>query len=155
MHEPFLYKLRGDPPALHSFPTRRSSDLRRSIVPGWDVTTVTRRRFDLGRLVLASLVAATGGGERREEDRKSTRLNSSHMSISYAVFWLKKKRRSLPDRHTAPHDAVDVCSLVLMCHRSRCTSRFYTSCAETPQRYTLSLHDALPISAARSSRGGT
>src|SRR5690242_21219096 len=32
-------------------------------------------------------------GEDREcsEDRKSTRLNSSHMSISYAVFCLKKK----------------------------------------------------------------
>src|SRR5438477_7349291 len=28
-----------------------------------------------------------------EEDRKSTRLNSSHMSISYAVFCLKKKKR--------------------------------------------------------------
>src|SRR4051812_49994476 len=27
-------------------------------------------------------------------DRKSTRLNSSHMSISYAVFCLKKKKRS-------------------------------------------------------------
>src|SRR5438477_8752754 len=30
-------------------------------------------------------------------DRKSTRLNSSHMSISYAVFCLKKKT------HLAPH----------------------------------------------------
>src|SRR5699024_12727818 len=29
-----------------------------------------------------------------EEDRKSTRLNSSHVSISYAVFCLKKKRQS-------------------------------------------------------------
>src|SRR5438477_6163108 len=29
-------------------------------------------------------------------DRKSTRLNSSHMSISYAVFCLKKKIRSIP-----------------------------------------------------------
>src|SRR5438876_1541597 len=28
----------------------------------------------------------------REEDRKSTRLNSSHPSISYAVFCLKKKK---------------------------------------------------------------
>src|SRR5207249_7678819 len=28
------------------------------------------------------------------EDRKSTRLNSSHVSISYAVFCLKKKRRT-------------------------------------------------------------
>src|SRR5437870_1412643 len=26
------------------------------------------------------------------EDRKSTRLNSSHVVMSYAVFWLKKKR---------------------------------------------------------------
>src|SRR4051812_49964138 len=34
-------------------------------------------------------------GRRRcaREDRKSTRLNSSHMSISYAVFCLKKKKK--------------------------------------------------------------
>src|SRR5699024_11834086 len=30
--------------------------------------------------------------ERRIQDRKSTRLNSSHVSISYAVFCLKKKK---------------------------------------------------------------
>src|SRR5580698_11325335 len=30
---------------------------------------------------------------RRSSDRKSTRLNSSHMSISYAVFCLKKKKK--------------------------------------------------------------
>src|SRR5690348_17864562 len=30
---------------------------------------------------------------RNEEDRKSTRLNSSHPSISYAVFCLKKKKK--------------------------------------------------------------
>src|SRR5438477_1447507 len=29
-----------------------------------------------------------------KEDRKSTRLNSSHMSISYAVFCLKKKKKT-------------------------------------------------------------
>src|SRR3712207_8759871 len=33
----------------------------------------------------------TDGG--REEDRKSTRLNSSHANISYAVFCLKKKKQ--------------------------------------------------------------
>src|SRR5437868_12890720 len=33
--------------------------------------------------------------ERSAEDRKSTRLNSSHVSISYAVFCLKKKKRIL------------------------------------------------------------
>src|SRR5438309_4345409 len=31
----------------------------------------------------------------RCEDRKSTRLNSSHSSISYAVFCLKKKKRTI------------------------------------------------------------
>src|SRR3712207_8137726 len=31
-----------------------------------------------------------------EEDRKSTRLNSSHANISYAVFCLKKKKKNTP-----------------------------------------------------------
>src|SRR5438477_4526135 len=38
--------------------------------------------------------------DRRRRDRKSTRLNSSHMSISYAVFCLKKKKKTV--QHTAP-----------------------------------------------------
>src|SRR5690242_20895527 len=33
----------------------------------------------------------------RPRDRKSTRLNSSHMSISYAVFCLKKKKKKKKD----------------------------------------------------------
>src|SRR5438105_12017872 len=44
--------------------------------------------------------ARRGGGmrgrHRRAGDRKSTRLNSSHEWISYAVFCLKKKNRKLP-----------------------------------------------------------
>src|SRR5438477_5497103 len=36
----------------------------------------------------------SGGSDAGERDRKSTRLNSSHMSISYAVFCLKKKKNS-------------------------------------------------------------
>src|SRR4051812_50163684 len=42
----------------------------------------------------ASQTRSTGiiDGGNRAEDRKSTRLNSSHMSISYAVFCLKKKK---------------------------------------------------------------
>src|SRR2546426_8035378 len=35
-------------------------------------------------------------------DRKSTRLNSSHLVISYAVFCLKKKRRLTPYQHSSP-----------------------------------------------------
>src|SRR3989454_3362752 len=35
-----------------------------------------------------------------ERDRKSTRLNSSHLVISYAVFCLKKKKHTCPRRAT-------------------------------------------------------
>src|SRR5690242_20838018 len=37
--------------------------------------------------------------ERFYLDRKSTRLNSSHMSISYAVFCLKKKKKKIIHAH--------------------------------------------------------
>src|SRR5258705_3329863 len=46
-------------------------------------------------------LAEVGKGEglqlRRRQDRKSTRLNSSHLGISYAVFCLKKKKEQLVD----------------------------------------------------------
>src|SRR2546426_8725448 len=38
-------------------------------------------------------------GERRDADRKSTRLNSSHLVISYAVFCLKKKKKKHNNKH--------------------------------------------------------
>src|SRR5438876_4823066 len=38
-----------------------------------------------------------GSGLRQGPDRKSTRLNSSHPSISYAVFCLKKKKSIYPN----------------------------------------------------------
>src|SRR5437868_13237990 len=37
----------------------------------------------------------------KARDRKSTRLNSSHVSISYAVFCLKKKKAQLQFQHTS------------------------------------------------------
>src|SRR5260221_10707300 len=40
------------------------------------------------------------GREQLERDRKSTRLNSSHTVISYAVFCLKKKKKN---RYSSPH----------------------------------------------------
>src|SRR2546430_13724740 len=57
-------------------------------------------------------VAELRRGERKllGEDRKSTRLNSSHSQISYAVFCLKKKKHSNHVRepnhrhHTSPDD---------------------------------------------------
>src|SRR5437899_6106938 len=38
---------------------------------------------------------AADSGTNPPQDRKSTRLNSSHLGISYAVFCLKKKKRPL------------------------------------------------------------
>src|SRR2546430_12458118 len=40
-------------------------------------------------------------------DRKSTRLNSSHSQISYAVFCLKKKKRPIHTRPPHPHQATN------------------------------------------------
>src|SRR5690606_39563829 len=39
--------------------------------------------------------AGQGGHPASAEDRKSTRLNSSHVKISYAVFCLKKKKKTV------------------------------------------------------------
>src|SRR2546430_6621307 len=39
------------------------------------------------------------------KDRKSTRLNSSHSQISYAVFCLKKKKRAIPPVERQLYDA--------------------------------------------------
>src|SRR5256885_2993120 len=51
------------------------------------------------------LVEAVGGGfvrdAVRQEDRKSTRLNSSHLVISYAVFCLKKKKTRTRKRRSS------------------------------------------------------
>src|SRR5256885_9075426 len=38
-------------------------------------------------------------GNQCRRDRKSTRLNSSHLVISYAVFCLKKKKNTLPSHY--------------------------------------------------------
>src|SRR5437773_9126990 len=41
-----------------------------------------------------------------ELDRKSTRLNSSHITISYAVFCLKKKKKQQPTRYNVIQDEI-------------------------------------------------
>src|SRR5438876_6603006 len=44
-------------------------------------------------------------------DRKSTRLNSSHPSISYAVFCLKKKKKKKNDQYTSHNDQISIVRL--------------------------------------------
>src|SRR5690625_8046839 len=83
---------------LPSFPTRRSSDLsppadpqalRASVVAPAAASTVVNRR---------TIPPTSSSWYMRVNthvetiDRKSTRLNSSHVAISYAVFCLKKKK---------------------------------------------------------------
>src|SRR5690606_39417601 len=95
---------------LHSFPTRRSSDLPRELAPRQAIPRATEshdhppeeahprgkrcgaespvRRGDRGRVNRDEHLVVTDPrfGSRFQPDRKSTRLNSSHVKISYAVF---------------------------------------------------------------------
>src|SRR5437667_1100518 len=70
--------------------------------------------------------AAKPGGASRHPDRKSTRLNSSHITISYAVFCLKKKieviiRRGTTARRTELKSATD--RLLLRLHHAGGSNR--------------------------------
>src|SRR5690606_41097988 len=106
----FLVACAGDLPVLHSFPTRRSSDLCPvAVIP---IGLVSGGNFHAD--VQAGTVSGASGPAQslpmvwirqpadhgvtvtqfqnlaaQPEDRKSTRLNSSHVKISYAVFCLK------------------------------------------------------------------
>src|SRR5947209_19023167 len=52
------------------------------------------RIVELGaRVVAQTKMRVFKGNPKSVEDRKSTRLNSSHANISYAVFCLKKKKK--------------------------------------------------------------
>src|SRR5690606_40575766 len=100
---PVVFSGSADHRHLHSFPTRRSSDLL--CEEGTLGLVVDHRRLDdvdalHGRRWCCRAFRAGGKQCRNEKeqdskmhdkDRKSTRLNSSHVKISYAVFCLKKK----------------------------------------------------------------
>src|SRR5436189_806858 len=74
-------------------------------------TTLFRSRADVDaelergggdqRAQLALLEAVLGLQPRAARDRKSTRLNSSHRCISYAVFCLKKKNKRRSNRRVS------------------------------------------------------
>src|SRR5437764_3680525 len=69
---------------LHSFPTRRSSDL--VFVTITEVVSGRYAPIRRGSVVILESLQVIFW-----KDRKSTRLNSSHRCTSYAVFCLKKK----------------------------------------------------------------
>src|SRR3954465_740045 len=96
-------------------------------------------------------------------DRKSTRLNSSHTIISYAVFCLKKKKNKNAQDTEQTQCTHNVSLTRLTAHallaRPADTQRdsagvigwsfllffFFFNDTATTEIYTLSLHDALPI----------
>src|SRR5437868_8964670 len=99
----FIIHSSGSPRDLHSFPTRRSSDLLLH-----DAGHRLLGQPDVGEHSEAGTGPAAAptddalrddlpAADRVDRDRKSTRLNSSHVSISYAVFCLKNKKQANHD----------------------------------------------------------
>src|SRR5438094_6074579 len=94
------------PPRSTLFPTRRSSDLggaRGGVRPRRRALARAPRKAGAGgrsRAPRARAPGAGGGGLSARVDRKSTRLNSSHRTISYAVFCLKKKNKQQSTRYS-------------------------------------------------------
>src|SRR3954449_8671665 len=95
-------------------------------------------------------------------DRKSTRLNSSHTLISYAVFCLKKKKNRLlrlqsKESHDISRSSASLATVYVTPSSSyhlifRMAGVFFIfffffffNDTATTEIYTLSLHDALPI----------
>src|SRR5207245_7707787 len=69
-------------------------------------TTLFRSGYGAAEAAGAVRQASGPGHECSGGDRKSTRLNSSHGSISYAVFCLKKKKRKKSRSHLKRLDVV-------------------------------------------------
>src|SRR5256885_2904133 len=74
---------------------RNQEEIRRRAGRGIEIAMVADLDTERARSVVGDTAKVVG--DAREIDRKSTRLNSSHLVISYAVFCLKKKKRV--DRH--------------------------------------------------------
>src|SRR5690606_40882663 len=104
----FFYNLR-DPLVPLAFPTRRSSDLGLAQVANIRSQTMGGGRryggavndnkyYRVNEDGRPEIFKGADGSQYMmpNQDRKSTRLNSSHVKISYAVFCLKKKKERYP-----------------------------------------------------------
>src|SRR5437660_5727644 len=81
----FFFLMLRRPPRSTLFPYTTSSDLREER---------ERPGSQLERVMVHEPLRVNGAGSVAALDRKSTRLNSSHVAISYAVFCLKKKKEN-------------------------------------------------------------
>src|SRR5207253_7280727 len=96
--------------SLASFPTRRSSDL---IVYRGGLGPFHYKPAEVRQWLAAKYGAVKQGAQTAaasaSRDPKSTRLNSSHVAISYAVFRLEKKKRRFAERFSRDDDAYGSC----------------------------------------------
>src|SRR5690625_6444751 len=72
------------------------SDVMMPHMSGYELTQKIREQFSISELPILLLTARNQLEDIHTGflDRKSTRLNSSHVAISYAVFCLKKKKKN-------------------------------------------------------------
>src|SRR2546422_5986063 len=97
----FFFLMIRRPPRSTLFPTRRSSDLTLAAHKQNTTRPVGPTAVRTYALMPVPPAPALHEYARAHRDRKSTRLNSSHGYISYAVFCLKKKN-NINMRHTPP-----------------------------------------------------
>src|SRR4051794_1960349 len=138
----FFFKCCGDPRDLHSFPTRRSSDL------GYPLADQQRKPAGDPRRPQAD-----PRRDRRQLPRPHAARRSQSMAGRHAVDWLRRRSEEHTSELQSPVHLV--CRLLLE-KKKTCTrsppptpSFFFLNAAATPEIYTLSLHDALPISVTR------
>src|SRR3712207_8361299 len=87
------------PPRSTLFPYTtlfRSQSMRRNTLnePGCVFMHLAQPQDDPDTWVMLEMFRSRAAWDDHMRDRKSTRLNSSHANISYAVFCLKKKKKS-------------------------------------------------------------
>src|SRR6185436_20860503 len=122
---------------------------RSTLFPYTTLFRSLRDRNDRQRRDVGLHPAAVAAEDADSRDRKSTRLNSSHQIISYAVFCLNKK---IGDAHCCFESEVlvtfaslRVWMLIINLAGEDFFVFFFFNATPTTDIYTLSLHDALPI----------
>src|SRR3712207_8857507 len=96
----FFFLMIRRPPRSTLFPYTPLSRSERTALHEADrhVGEPVRGRVDAERRLRGPELAVRELGAALQQDRKSTRLNSSHANISYAVFCLKKKKNKTIER---------------------------------------------------------
>src|SRR5256885_6433720 len=100
----FFFLMIRRPPRSTLFPyTTLFRSLRRGSCPRSGTASCPK----YGRSARCPIAHRVSGLTVTTRDRKSTRLNSSHLVISYAVFCLKKKKTSTPTVHPTPTATIE------------------------------------------------